>query len=56
MPPLSSVLDFGDVAAWGLIVTTIVFGIGIRHLTMGGAVALAALAGLAAKSVLMPLT
>lgn len=56
MPPLSAVLDFGDVAAWGLIVATVVFGIGVRHLTMGGAVALATLAGLSAKSVLMPLT
>jgi hypothetical protein len=56
MPHLASVLDFGDVAAWGLIVATAVFAIGVRRLPMGGAVALAALAALAAKSVMMPLT
>ena len=53
---LSSVLDFGDVAAWGLIVAVVVFGVSARRMAMGGAAALAVLAGLAAKSVLMPLT
>ncbi len=56
MPPLSAMIDFGDVAAWGVIMATAVFAIGIRRLPMGGAVALAVLAALATKSALMPLT
>lgn len=55
MTQLSSVIDFGDVAAWGLIVAIGVFAVAIRRLPMGGAVALAALAALAAKSMMMPL-
>lgn len=55
MTSLSSVLDFGDVAAWGLIIAIAVFAVAIRRLPMGGAVALAALAALVAKSVMIPL-
>jgi hypothetical protein len=56
MQAISAVLDFGDVAAWGFIVAAGVLAMWARRIPLGGAVALAALAALAAKSVLMPLT
>jgi hypothetical protein len=57
MPSLANAVDFGDVAAWGVIVGTFVYAMADqRHYRVGSAVALAALAALVIKSALMPLT
>ncbi len=57
MPSLANAVDFGDVAAWGVIVATLVYAVADqRRYRVGSAVALAALAALVIKSALMPLT
>lgn len=48
-------VEFSEILAWGLIVALLVYAAGHRHLSQGGAVALAALAALAAKAMLLPL-
>ncbi|MGG5817191.1 hypothetical protein [Falsiroseomonas sp. HW251] len=48
--------EFGEVLAWGLIVATFVYAAGLHRLGRGGAVALAALAAMATKAALLPLT
>jgi len=49
-------LEFSEVAAWGLIVALLVYAAGLHRLPMGATVALAALAALATKAMLLPLT
>jgi len=49
-------LEFSEVAAWGLIVGAVVYAAGLHRLSMGASVALAALAALATKAMLLPLT
>ena len=56
MPDISAAFDFGDAAAWALIVATLVFHFEVHRTVVGGAVALAVLAGLIVKAVLVPLT
>lgn len=57
MNTLASVqlVEFSEVAAWGLIVAAGVYAVGLRRLKQAGAVALAALAALATKAMLLPL-
>ncbi|WP_137180217.1 hypothetical protein [Roseomonas sp. AR75] len=49
-------LEFSEVAAWGLIVAIVVYALSDGRMRQPGAVALAALAALAAKAMLLPLT
>ena len=56
MPDISAAFDFGDAAAWGFIGATLVYHFARHRALTGGAVALAVLAGLIIKAVLMPLT
>ena len=53
---IESNLEFSEVAAWGLIVAALVCAAGLHRLPPAGAVALAALAALCAKAMLLPLT
>jgi hypothetical protein len=53
---VESTLEFSEVAAWGLIVAALVYAAGLSRLPTGATVALAALAGLATKAMLLPLT
>jgi hypothetical protein len=53
---IESTLEFSEVAAWGLIVAALVYAAGLHRLPAGATVALAALAGLATKAMLLPLT
>ncbi len=48
-------MEFSEVAAWGLIAAACVYGLGLNRLHQAGAVALAALAALATKAILLPL-
>jgi hypothetical protein len=53
---IESNLEFSEVAAWGLIVAAVVYAAGLHRLPTGATVALATLAGLATKAMLLPLT
>jgi hypothetical protein len=48
-------VEFSEVLAWGLIVALVVLSLGYERIGRGGAVALAALAALATKAILLPL-
>lgn len=52
---IEQTMEFSEVAAWGLIVGAVVYALSVDHLRQA-AVALAALAALAAKAMLLPLT
>ena len=54
MTGIDMTAEFSEVAAWGLIAASVAFAFGINRMRMGGAVALAALAALAAKGMLLP--
>lgn len=52
---IEQTMEFSEVAAWGLIVAVLVYGASVTRLREG-AVALAALAALVTKAMLLPLT
>jgi hypothetical protein len=52
---LAQSLEFSEVAAWGLIVATLVYAVLTRRMPEAGAVALATAAALVTKAMLIPL-